>query len=71
MGYLPPTYKEQIWTVDFALNIYEQNQRVFCESEDENQCRGIYFFYEYNSNSSLDCIWTPNLQFTTELGSMM
>jgi len=54
--------------VDFALNFYEQIQRVFCESEDENQRCGNYFPYEYNSNSSLACIL---MQFITDLGSMM
>lgn len=56
---------------DFALNFYEQNQRVLCETEDENQHRGNYFPYEYNSNCSLDCILITDLQFTAMLGSIV
>lgn len=57
--------------MDFALNFYEQNQRVFCEREDEKQHYGIYFSYEYNSSSSLDCILMCNVQFITVPGPMM
>lgn len=57
--------------MDFALNFYEQNQRVLYETEDENQHRGSYFPYEYNSNCSLDFILITDLQFITMLGSIV